>query len=201
MTARTIENTTLVAAQAAGFPVGGEPLAVDLADTLVTVTEPSTDLLTGAGRCEAFWALQAGRLPAGSRAPSLTQTRALRGAVREILDAHVARRGPSAAALQVINRAAASVPTSRTLAVHSDGTPVVETRWHGRKGAAVTLAAVAQSLIDLLAEPAAERLRRCANPACSMLFLATDGRRKWCTQNICGNRTRVARHYNRHHGT
>ena len=29
--------------QAAGFPVGGEPLGVDLADTLVTVTQPAAD--------------------------------------------------------------------------------------------------------------------------------------------------------------
>jgi predicted RNA-binding Zn ribbon-like protein len=31
-----------------------------------------------------------------------------------------------------------------------------------------------------------------------MLFVAADTRRKFCTQNICGNRTRVARHYRRH---
>ncbi|WP_139810547.1 CGNR zinc finger domain-containing protein, partial [Mycobacterium avium] len=38
---------------------------------------------------------------------------------------------------------------------------------------------------------------RCANPDCSMLFLATNPRRSWCTANICGNRARVARHYHR----
>nr|WP_272925044.1 CGNR zinc finger domain-containing protein [Streptomyces sp. SID8377] len=40
-------------------------------------------------------------------------------------------------------------------------------------------------------------MRRCANPECSMLFLAGNSRRKWCTGNICGNRTRVARHCRR----
>lgn len=42
-------------------------------------------------------------------------------------------------------------------------------------------------------------LRRCANPTCSMLFLAENKRRKWCTSNICGKRARVARHYERTH--
>ncbi len=57
---------------------------------------------------------------------------------------------------------------------------------------------VADSLIDLLTGPGLGRLRRCQNPACSMLFVASDARRKFCTQNICANRTRVARHYRRH---
>ena len=61
--------------QAAGFPVGGEPLGVDLADTLVTVTTPVTDLLADPGRCAAWWSLQSDRLPAGAAAPTLEQTR------------------------------------------------------------------------------------------------------------------------------
>lgn len=61
----------------------------------------------------------------------------------------------------------------------------------------MALVVVATSLIDVLTGPAVRRLRRCANPACSMLFIADDARRKWCMQNICGNRVRVARHYQR----
>jgi predicted RNA-binding Zn ribbon-like protein len=32
-----------------------------------------------------------------------------------------------------------------------------------------------------------------------MLFIASDPRRRFCTQNICANRVRVARHYRRQH--
>jgi predicted RNA-binding Zn ribbon-like protein len=201
MSRAAAEGPTLVAAQAAGFPVGGEPLAVDLADTLVTVTDPPTDLLADDERCAAFWELQKPRLPAAGAAPSITQTRNLRAAVREVLDARLSAQRPTAQALDAINRSAASVPTSGTIAIDSDGMPLTGTRWHSGNGEAITLAAVAQSLIELLAGPSVERLRRCANPACSMLFVATDVRRKWCTQNICGNRTRAARHYHRHHQT
>jgi CGNR zinc finger len=44
---------------------------------------------------------------------------------------------------------------------------------------------------------ALRRLRRCANPACSMIFIAVNPRRSWCTPGVCGNRARVARHYQR----
>ena len=57
-TPRDPRPPTLRAAQAAGFVVGGEPLAVDLADTLITVTDPPTDLLADAARVHHFWAIR-----------------------------------------------------------------------------------------------------------------------------------------------
>lgn len=189
---------TISAARASGFAIGGEPLAVDLADTLVTATSPPTDLLANTARNEAFWALQAARLPPGGAVPGVGVTRAVRGAVRELLDAHLERRAPAPSAVETVNRAAAAAPTSRQLTTDADGHLVAGTSWHNEDGQARTFAAVAASVIEVLTGPAAGRLRRCANPACSMLFVASDARRKWCTQNLCGNRTRVARHYHRH---
>jgi predicted RNA-binding Zn ribbon-like protein len=188
----------LAAAQASGFPVGGEPLAVDLADTLVTVTSPPTDLLSSDERNATFWALQAARLPAGAAAPGISATHAIRAAVRELLDAHLEQRSPAPDALETVNRAAADAPTSPHLTVSADGQLTAGIIWTNHDPQARTLAAVAGSAIEVLTGPAAGRLRRCANPACSMLFVAADTRRKFCTQNICGNRTRVARHYRRH---
>ena len=91
---------TLAAAQAAGFPVGGEPLALDLVDTLVTVTDPPTDLLSDDARALQFWALQRDRLPAQALPPDLADTRALRTAIRALLDAQLARRAPPREALR-----------------------------------------------------------------------------------------------------
>lgn len=188
----------LEAAQASGFPVGGEPLAVDLADTLVTVTSPPTDLLSSDERNATFWALQAARLPAGAAVPDIGATHAIRAAVRELLDAHLEQRSPAPGALETVNRAAADAPTSPHLTVSANGQLTAGIIWNNHDAQARTLAAVAGSVIEVLTGPAAGRLRRCANPGCSMLFVAADARRKWCTQNICGNRTRVARHYRRH---
>ena len=44
-----------------------------------------------------------------------------------------------------------------------------------------------------------ELIRRCANPACVLLFLdvSKSGRRRWCDMATCGNRAKVAAHYAR----
>jgi predicted RNA-binding Zn ribbon-like protein len=187
---------TLAAAQAAGFPVGGEPLALDLVDTLVTVTDPPTDLLTDDARALQFWALQRNRLPDGAAPPDLATTRRLRSAMRALLDARLANREPPLNALEEINAAAAAAPGSPRLDAAGRGLAMTW-RWQTDTPEALALAAAARSAMEILAGGAG-RLRRCANPACSMLFVADTTRRQWCTPNICGNRARVARHYRRH---
>jgi predicted RNA-binding Zn ribbon-like protein len=41
-----------------------------------------------------------------------------------------------------------------------------------------------------------ERLKRCSNPACSMVFYdrGKNNARRWCTMSLCGNRDKVARY-------
>lgn len=190
---------TLDAAQAAGFPVGGEPLAIDLADTIVLVPE-NADLLTDRSACGQFWALQADRLPAGWRTPTLGATRELRDAIRQLLDACREGRPYSEAALRTVNAASAAVSASLHVDVRR-GEPTLNQHWHAADGTRLALGAAAQSLINILTDPGQRsRLRQCANPECSMLFALGDSRRRWCTPNICGNRVRVARHYRRHRG-
>lgn len=43
-------------------------------------------------------------------------------------------------------------------------------------------------------------VRRCANPDCVLLFLdvSRSRRRRWCDMSTCGNRAKVAAHYDRH---
>jgi predicted RNA-binding Zn ribbon-like protein len=188
---------TLATAQAAGFPVGGEPLALDLADTLITATDPPIDLLADAARARQFWALQQARLPPGARPPGLAAARTLRAAIRALLEAHLAGRALPPQAVACVNAAAAATPGSPQLVPRNDGRAVaIDWRWQAHDARALALAEAARSAIEVLGTAAA-RLRRCANPACSMLFVADSARRQWCTPNICGNRARVARHYAR----
>lgn len=51
--------------------------------------------------------------------------------------------------------------------------------------------------LQLLASGDLFNLHHCANPDCVLLFLDATGRRKWCSMQICGNRTKVARHQSR----
>ncbi|MDX1873563.1 CGNR zinc finger domain-containing protein [Mycolicibacterium sp. 120266] len=175
---------------------------MDLADTLITVTDPSTDLLPDEATCRSWWNLQHDRLPAGCGIPTRSATVALRHAVRDILDAQLDGRAPDRASIDRINLTAAAVVSTRQLALTENGwaATTVLAATH-RQGHELALAAVADSLIDVLAGADQQRLRRCANPACSMLFLAHDARRRYCTQNICGNRVRAARHYHRNRPT
>jgi predicted RNA-binding Zn ribbon-like protein len=55
------------------------------------------------------------------------------------------------------------------------------------------LTAIARSAAEIISEGAAA-LRRCANPACPLLFYddSRNGRRRWCSMTICGNRSKVA---------
>jgi predicted RNA-binding Zn ribbon-like protein len=185
--------------QRAGFPMGGEPLvALDLADTLAAETEPGDgDLLASPERSALWWQLELPRLP-GSAAPDLVPTRRLRSAIRDLLEAHLDGHGPAPASLEEVNAVAAAVPTSPRLEAH--GSWETHTRWHSEHGGNVALAAIARETIELFADPARlARLRRCANPDCTMLFLATNRRRQWCAGNVCGNRVRVARHYRKTH--
>lgn len=185
--------------QAAGFPMGAESsVALDLADTLVTVTQPATDLIAEPDRAALWWQLQAVRLPAGPP-PDLVATRRMRDAVRDLFDSHLERRRPRSTSIEDVNAATSAAPRSTRLNFHTDQLMPL-TRWHTEYGGNAVLAAVAEDAIRLITDPERQRaLRRCANPNCSMLFLATNKRRVWCAANICGNRARVARHYQRTH--
>ncbi len=196
-----IAPPTLVEAQAAGFPVGGESLAVDLADTLITAGPEPQDLLVDETTCERFWALHAGVLPDGSASPSLAATRRLRNAIRPLLDA--AHQGDPLPPPSIDELNAISGQASLSLSlIASAGGPTRHEHWRASDPVELALAAAARSAIELLADPAQRaRLRRCASPTCSMLFVGGDRRRRFCTPNICGNRDRVARHYRRHHAT
>ncbi|MCV7354025.1 CGNR zinc finger domain-containing protein [Mycolicibacterium fluoranthenivorans] len=193
------EPSRLDSAQALGFPVADEPLAVDLADTLITATDPTTDLLADEATCRRWWDLQRDRLPEGTGIPSLSATTELRQAVRDILDAHVGGTAPRQTSIDRVNVAAGGVASTRKLVRTDSGWASETTLVTPDEPHQLALAAVAESLIEILAGPTPHRLRRCANPTCSMLFLAQDARRRYCTQNICANRARAARHYRRHH--
>jgi predicted RNA-binding Zn ribbon-like protein len=190
---------TLADMQRAGFTMGGEPLvALDLADTLMTVADPQIDLLEASDRSATWWNLEGARLPDGP-APTTAATHRLRAAIRDLFDAHLEGRTARATSIEDVNAAAAAAPTSPRVVATEQGQRV-ETRWHTEQGGNAALAAIAREAIELLATPdRLQRLRRCANPECSMLFLAENARRQWCASNVCGNRARVARHYERTH--
>ena len=147
-------------------------------------------------RSNAWWELQSSRLPHDD-VPSTADTDRLRAGLREVIEARIDGRPPTAEAIGVVNEYAESASPVPRLRI--DGIDLaLETVWRQRGTGNARLAAIARDAIELVTDArASARLRRCANPTCTMVFLADNPRRVWCAANVCGNRMRVARHHRR----
>jgi predicted RNA-binding Zn ribbon-like protein len=58
---------------------------------------------------------------------------------------------------------------------------------------------VAESAADLLCYADLSLVKKCENPACVLFFYDTtkNHSRRWCSMSVCGNRMKVAAHYQR----
>jgi predicted RNA-binding Zn ribbon-like protein len=178
----------------------GEPIvAVDLINTAAAPGMPvADDLLLADHGAEAWWRIEGMRVPDGNL-PEVAALRRLRSALRDTIEALIDDRPVPQAAVSDLNFFTQSVPTSTLLLLTGTGL-CAEKHWHREHGGDPRLAFIAAQAAEFLADPSqVRRLRRCANPACSMIFVAVNPRRSWCTPGVCGNRVRVARHH-RHAG-
>lgn len=181
------------------IPLTGEPLALDLVNT----HSSAGDLLATPAGLSSWLSLQSERFGEAA-GPAHTELGADDlEAVREVRD-HAAnaldrvRRGerPSAADLDALNRAQRVAPAVLELAWH--GGAVTATRRRAGTPGERLAAWLAETCAEFLAGPAVTKVRQCAADDCVMLFLPAHPRRRWCSATRCGNRVRVARHYQRH---
>jgi predicted RNA-binding Zn ribbon-like protein len=170
-------------------PLGQEPIAVELHNTLYVAGGEQQDGLASRASAEAWLKALGERLPVDGAWPGLEPLVELRASVRAAL-----QNPQDAAAIAALNRASAAAPRSPTAARAADGTLHAGTDYHGASRARIVLAAFAWDTIDLLTQP--HDLRACGAPGCILLFLKDHPRREWCS-NACGNRARQARHYDR----
>ncbi len=175
----------------------GEPLAIDLANTVMVVREgEAVDLLREPADLGRWLAAEGDRVTgfAVDVEEDLAAVHALRDGVRALLAASAAGERLPAASVELVNDACAASPIAPWLAVDRHGAARVEVAQGG--GITGLRAAIARSAIELLAETPAGELRVCRAPSCGMFYLGT---RRWCC-SACGNRARAARHYRRHRG-
>ncbi len=190
-----------VVASAAGrgrFAVIGEPVvAVDLINTTAAPGSATVDDLLSADRgVESWWHLQKARVPSGD-VPDIRALHRLRSVLRDMIEALLDNRPVTQASVSDLNFFMQSAPASTRLQLTATGL-AVRTQWHREYGGNPCLAFIATQAAEFLADPSqVVRLRRCANPACSMIFIAVNPRRSWCAPGVCGNRARVARHHRR----
>jgi predicted RNA-binding Zn ribbon-like protein len=184
-------------------PLRGEPLSVELHNTIFASGGSGVDALADAAQAGAWLAAIGPRLPLAEFPPGSPPARddllALRTAVRAALGAAVEGTPADANAIAAINAASARAPWSPALRQESRSGLVKISDFHGASRAETVLAAFARDAIDLLSGPRRNDVRACGAPGCVLLFLRDHPRREWCS-NACGNRARQARHYERVRG-
>jgi predicted RNA-binding Zn ribbon-like protein len=171
--------------------VGG-PLALDFVNTLTT----DFDALDAP---QPWLEAQVGRLippSAPLNKADVAALRALRAHLTAAVDAVRHGASPPGTAIDALNNAARAAPACHVLK------PDLCLDTHrGGDELAKLLAQLADAGIDLLTDPNANKIRACEGPRCRMLFLPAHPNRRWCSPQLCGNRARVARYYQRHHTT
>ncbi|MEV6025302.1 ABATE domain-containing protein [Streptomyces sp. NPDC052036] len=194
-------------------PLLGEPLPVELMNTVAVDRGRTLDALDSATGAAAWLRAVAHRLAAETeiRADQLDEDtvrpvtgtlRTLRDALRRLAaEATDDPRPPTTAAgparpeaITTLNTLAQTWPE---LVWPADGQP---SRAYRGPGTAANLAVqlLAHQAVELFTGPDRDRLRPCLAPNCLLFFVKNHARREWCSP-ACGNRVRVARHYRRHH--
>ncbi len=172
------------------FPIlGTEPLPVELANTLYSDDGEVTDFLATADLVTAWsTAADGSPLPGSAAVPA----RELRDAVRAVLVAVVDGLVPDAVAIETVNRYAAGGARYPQLSWTAEG---AGREWvDAGSGVTARLGRIAAATVELLAT--GSDVRRCPAPGCSMLFVRTHARRRFC-HGSCGHRDRQARYYRR----
>lgn len=179
------------------FPLLGEPLALDLVNTRVRRDHADLDLLDSPSALAAWLHLESPRLAwSGSASDAdLRAVQELRAALATLLDAQREGTRPPAQALRKLNVALAAPSATARLMWSAAGPKLVHPTAASKRD--VLLHALAADAVSVLTGPAATRLRVCAHPDCVLQFVALNPRRRWCSTAVCGNRARVARHYQR----
>ncbi|ESU48969.1 CGNR zinc finger domain-containing protein [Streptomyces filamentosus] len=113
-------------------------------------------------------------------------------------DAH--RLLPVEEALRLLNAAAAREPVAPQLHWPAGEDPTSGLLSAEDDPGVRLVAALARDAVDFLTGPQREHLRACHAPRCVRYFVKSHGRQEWCKPS-CGNRARVARHYERVHAT
>jgi predicted RNA-binding Zn ribbon-like protein len=202
-------------------PLLGEDLPVELMNTIWADRAGVHDALDGPTGALAWLRAVGSRLdpgPAGlagwlahAHPAGLGETadglRAVRDALRRLAaevtadprDVATPTTGTRAAALAALAQASAAAPTWSALHWPDGGEPVRSVHTAGPAGPAAT-SMLAEQGIALFAGPRRGVLRACLAPGCVLYFLREHPRRGWCSA-ACGNRARVARHYERRRGS
>jgi predicted RNA-binding Zn ribbon-like protein len=192
------------------FEYSGGALCLDFANTWEDRSDPASDHLHDyLDLLE--WAFGAGVVVAGERSDfegqarreSEAADRVFRTAIRirehiyQLCSSVASGDGPVEADVTALNTALQGAPKKR-LCRRGE---CCELEWPAEEvDLRRPLWPVVLSAAELVTSPEIKRVRECAAPDCSWLFVDSSrgGRRRWCDMNTCGNRAKARRYYERH---
>jgi predicted RNA-binding Zn ribbon-like protein len=188
-----VSVTTLAAADRREFRFGlGHPVLEFVATRAARDREPLERLATPADLTR--W-LELSSLAHRARCDSelLDRARDLREAIYRTLTRARDGQPPVRNDLRLVNEWARQPGSTPQL------TPKLQLSTTSPEPCRAALATLARSAIELIAGPALPRIRNCANPTCSLMFIdhSRPGRRRWCSMEGCGNRAKTARYRQR----
>jgi predicted RNA-binding Zn ribbon-like protein len=167
------------------FPFRSGRLCLDFVATLGSRGQLDLERLKSPGDLDRWLAL-AGLGPGDhASGEDLAAATALREAIHALVLLDPADRVPAAAGL--VNEAAGAPP----LAPRLTGTGRTSA-WAPGGTVPQALSNVARDAIELLSGPLIARVRPCAGPDCTILFIDTSrpGTRRWCSMEACGNQAK-----------
>ncbi|WP_018268563.1 CGNR zinc finger domain-containing protein [Methylosinus sp. LW4] len=176
-----------------GMPFFGGALWIDFLNTTPIVNGETIDFLADAEGL-AKWARAAGidcsHKPSKVELKSAWETRE---ALRKLFDKISTGEAISTRLLEPVDSLLGSVEIRERLFLRDGRVALTE---ETRIEKDVVAAVVARDFAKFVCETEPGRMKRCANPDCSMVFYdrGRNNIRRWCTMAICGNRDKVA-HY------
>lgn len=135
------------------------------------------------------WLRQYGQEPKGKiDTAAVERFQAVREALHRTTVALIRDEPPHQPDVRLLSSA---LEADRPLDVHVTGDGLAVTRPAGPEEA---LARLVRAAVQDLTGPHRAQLRRCGDDTCSGIFLDHTGRRRWCSDERCGNRARVRAH-------
>jgi predicted RNA-binding Zn ribbon-like protein len=180
----------------------GDVLALDLVNTEVVVRGKGRDLLGTPEDVGKWWRAAQRSYPdmdvvqasgiVGFDLAALLALKQLRTALRGMFGALADGTTPASADIDVVN----SVLCMGTHALMLTSSGAVQAVYQAQPGAASMLLAIALSAVRLVRDGERQRLHRCSNERCVLLFYDTtkSATRRWCSLG-CMDRARSAKRY------
>jgi predicted RNA-binding Zn ribbon-like protein len=174
----------------------GDPLAIDVANTVRRRGRRYIELITQPADLRAWLDHERGRLAIPAEVDTVMVSRFLliRDQVLRVLRTAAGGTALPAADVHAINELAATAPTVRLLGA---GPGQHFTRPVTQADPATRLSAdIAAATIDLLTGPDTAAIALCDAPGCGQLYLRGRPNQQWCNPH-CGTRARSQRHTDR----